>query len=154
MMRINMKRTLLLAAACFFVFSLGAEAYATRTEAVCKPPPIDFSWEDTQGKYYGAWDQPAATPGIYFYDYWSEQNSPVLVAKFSRQKGMWIFYNQVPDSLVQTIHRRWKNHGVTYRKCAGSEWWRSTQYYYVPRKHPAAHSSHYYAPYRWDKRRH
>ena len=141
MMRINMKRTLLSAAACFFVFSLNVGARAAHTEVACKSAPSAFTWNDTHGKYYVEWDQLRETPKIYFYDYWSEQKYPTLVGEFSWQEGVWVFYNQVPNSLVQAIHRRWKAHAGTYRNCAGAQGWRNTQYHYVPhrRTHRAGH---------------
>jgi hypothetical protein len=151
MMRISMKRVLLLAAACFFVFSLNVKAHATHTEVTCKTMQNAFSWSGVRGEYYVAWGQLGEAPRIYFYDYWSEQNYPTLIAEFNRQKGVWVFYNQAPDSLVRTIHRRWENHRVFYRSCVGSDQWRSTQYYYVPHKHHTTHPSYYHVPYRWDK---
>ena len=99
------------------------------------PAPIDFRG------YTIAWHVQA--PAIYYnhhlYDRARGQEL-LLVAEFDSDRGIWLFYDDVPNEVIVHTHRHWRAHRRHYRRCMG---YRADFYY----RH---YRSHY--NYRWYQR--
>jgi hypothetical protein len=102
----------------------------------CNPTPSSVDY----GGYTIVWH--TQTPAIYYNTHLYESQTPelTLTAEFDSDRGVWLFYNHVPDSVVVYAHRHWRSHRRHYRRCMG---YRANFYY-------QRYHSHY--NYRWYQR--
>ena len=105
--------------AFLFLMAFANKAAQART---CDPIPSSMDYRG----YTIVWHTQA--PAIYYnahlYESWEPELT--LAAEFDSDRGIWLFHNHVPDSVVVQAHRHWRSHRRHYRRCMG---YRANFYY-------------------------
>ena len=130
----------------FFVgICLFLTASADLHAKACKSVPAAFYYsrvELQQDEFLVAWVH--STPVIYFHARVATNSGVsetlMIAAEFDKFQEAWVFYGQVPVSLVKMVHKKWKIHRASYQKCLGDTAWQNKQYYYSPYR--SDYSSH------------
>lgn len=111
--------------AFLFLMAFANQAAHART---CNPLPTSIDYRG----YTIAWHY--KSPAIYYnpHLYTSWDTDLTLAAEFDSDRGVWLFYEHVPDRVVMQAHRHWRTHRRYYHRCMG---YRADFYYQRYRSH-------------------
>ncbi len=121
-----------------FLIAIAAAAAAPHVAHAryCNPTPKPLVLHTGHtGNYVAVWDTFDRNPRIYFSDVY-QYNTPnvqffdvgYVIAEFDAEVNSWLFYGWVGNDLIKRVHRHWRTHRRSFRRCVGYE----AHYHYKP----------------------